>query len=176
MSELDTENLSTVDLVQRMDSMLDYQASLKALREAAEQIGCSFVEGSNGDTMLPQIKECLAVALAASHVEARYPKEGEFGWASRLRVLKESGWAEARLTRMLAALDASGFVFRVGEEASLKKLLGFMDEVAALLSPHPSFDMSLPDPVLFPDIAPAVALHIPAPPPILYPTKSTETA
>lgn len=154
MSELDTGNLSTVDLVCHMDTMLDYQTALKAIQEAAEELGCGFVNdgGSVGDTMLPQIKECLTMALAEWHVRSRYPKDGH-GWASRLRVLIESGYAEARLNRMLAALDACGFVFRIGDDASLKTLVRFVD----LISENDPANYPPPLPIPEP---PSIKLHV----------------
>lgn len=151
--ELDVADLGTVDLVDKMASLLDYQAALKAVQEAAEELGCGFVnDGQPGDTMLPQIKECLTMALAEWHVRSRYPKDGH-GWASRLRVLIESGYAEARLNRMLAALDACGFVFRIGDDASLKTLVRFVD----LLSENNPANYPPPLPIPEP---PSIKLHV----------------
>lgn len=157
--ELDVADLGTVDLVEKMASLLDYQAGLKAVQEAAEELGCGFVNdgGSVGDTMLPQVKECLTFALAEWHVRSRYPKETEYGVSSRIRTLKETGWAEARLNRMLAALDACGFVFRIGDDASLKTLVRFVDLIAAPENDPANYPPPLPT---IPEPPPSIKLHV----------------
>ena len=153
-AELNPDDLATIDVVCQMDRMLDYQAALKALHEAAGMLGCGFVKGyGNGDTMLPQVRECLAVALAEQHIQSRFPKLSGCFAKSRVRELRESGWAEARLNRMLAALNACGYVFCIGETASLGELVRFVDLIAAPENDPANYPPPIPEP------PPSIRLH-----------------
>ena len=153
-NELNPDDLTIVDLVCQMDRALDYQAALKALQEAAGMLGCGFVkDGGSGDTMLPQVRECFAAALAEHHVQSHFPKATRYNAGSRVRDLRESGWAEARLNRMLAALDAYEYVFRIGETASLRELVRFVDMLASPENDPANYPPPIPEP------PPSIKLH-----------------
>lgn len=107
--------LPIADKVNRYVHAHYYAVQLAALEKAVGNIGCAFVERNSADTMVPEVEEYLAMAVTIARENYITPKCNADEHYRVAEARLEDGYAVTLFREIVAALDALGLRFCVGE-------------------------------------------------------------